>query len=159
MKMRILLHAVLTGLLVSLSFAALAQEDNKTDGAQKAALWIQANGRSILGEADLQNMRFPDQAIAQAVFEQNVIKIKQDEKVQLKVEIIEPDGDILDVTNDAAIAYQALSPWTLTVSDSGLVAPATDAGMRVGIGDASVLIAFDTPAMAGWNKVFFKVVR
>ena len=44
-----------------------------------------------------------------------------DESVQLQVEVMHPDGNVRDVTNDPKTKYFSSTPWILSVNDTGLV--------------------------------------
>ncbi|MFQ6021182.1 MAG: hypothetical protein ACE5NW_00495 [Acidiferrobacterales bacterium] len=50
-----------------------------------------------------------------------VITLKRGQSVQLKVEVMRPDGTISDVTNHPFMIIATKTPWNLAVSDTGLV--------------------------------------
>ncbi len=49
------------------------------------------------------------------------VSLSLDESVQLQVEIVHPDGNVSDVTNDPKTGYFSPTPWVLSVNDAGLV--------------------------------------
>ena len=49
------------------------------------------------------------------------VSLSLDESVQLQVEIVHPDGNVSDVTNDPKTGYFSPTPWILSVNDAGLV--------------------------------------
>lgn len=125
------------------------------------ALRVRVNERIVLGEEDLQRMKFPNEASAQATFRRNVIQLKQGQSVQLKVEMVDMRGTVTDVTKSGAVEYQSASPWKLSVSPEGLVtmAPAErDQAPKLwasSVGDTAVYISLRRHPSGAWNKIFF----
>lgn len=157
-------HARSIFLRVAFAFLALfpavalaGQEE--TAGAINEALRIRVNGKTVLGEADLQQKKFADEAAAMAEFRKNIVSVQRNASVQLAVETIDARGRSSNVTANPATTYQSLAPSRLTVSAGGLVtaAPAPDAPMGLG-GDLAVLVLFENQGQQAWNKVFFNIL-
>ena len=123
--------------------------------APNSTLRITIEGKRVLGEADLQSMKFANVEVGQRTFEKNVVRIGPKEAVQLKVELIQGRNAAKDITQDVSTAYESLSPWKLSVSPSGLVSR-LDEGWQSKAGDTSIYITYNTPTSQGWNKVFLK---
>lgn len=136
---------------------AFAAEDGPA-GPIHEALRVRVNSKPVLGEADLQGRRFPDDAAAMAEFRKNIVPIRQNASVQLSVEAVEMRGRAVNVTTHPSTVYQSLAPSRLSVSHDGLVttAPTADARAAVG-GDLAVLVVYENKSQQGWNKIFFSI--
>lgn len=122
-------------------------------------LRIQVNGKPVLGEADLQNRKFADPAQGMAEFKKNIVTLRRNASVQLKVEVIDVQGRATDVTANPATSYQSLAPSRLSVSTDGLVTAAPTPGAPPGIsGDLAVLVVHEQRGQEAWNKMFFNIV-
>lgn len=130
----------------------MSQEAGSTPNS---TLRITIEGKRVLGEADLQRMKFASFEVGQRTFEKNVVRIRPKETVQLKIELIQGRNVAKDVTQDVSTAYESLSPWKLSVSPSGLVSRLAE-GLQSNAGDTSIFITYNTPTSQGWNKVFLK---
>ncbi|KRB79521.1 hypothetical protein [Noviherbaspirillum sp. Root189] len=154
------LWRVLPGLSFVFSVPSVAGESHR----EVSSLRVRVNDQIVLGEADLHRMTFKSDKAAMAVFRKNVIRLRQGDRVQLQVEIVDAPAQAADVTRSTSLAYESLSPWKIKVNSDGLVTMAPDERYRSDqvntmAGDTAVLILYKTDTHVLWNKVFFSIAR
>jgi hypothetical protein len=154
MKMKRLAISFAIAMLCS-SALAMQQLEDPASGAD--ALRVYVDGKRILGEADLMNKKFANDAESMATFKRNIISIRRNASVALLVEKVNRNGQVIDVTKDARTRYQSLAPFRLSVSSDGIItaAPTPEAPFMLG-GDLAILIQYEGQG-AAWNKVFVAV--
>lgn len=96
---------------------------------------IYIQGKQILGEQDFSKIKLEkgdkfDEAALQQALKKNTVPIRRGESVQLKVERVGKDGVPVDITYNPATVYESTGPWSLTVTEGGLVTAAPDPEFR-----------------------------
>ena len=147
---------------VLLSCSAMAQADTITEypGTEpNIELRISIGKRHVLGERDMERKKLITNAEqAGAIYEANVIPITMGRSLQLKVEMIETDGTITDVTHNPATLYDVIDmDGNLKINASGLVTAAFS--QEKILLTEEVFIIYGTPEKSGYNILFFNIKR
>lgn len=121
-------------------------------------LRISIDNRPVLGERDMENMErqglVTTQEQARAIYEANIVSIAMGRSLQLKVDMIEADGTITDVTHSPATLYDVIGlRGDLTTNASGLITAAFR--KEKNLLTSEVFIIYATPEKSGYNQIFF----
>lgn len=92
---------VIVSILFSCSNSANAEEVKPTEPKPTIELRVTANNQVLK----------PDLATP----------LKLGEAIQLKIEIVRPDGSTSDVTNNSKTSYFSITPWSVSITKTGLV--------------------------------------
>ncbi|MFC5472574.1 hypothetical protein [Paraherbaspirillum soli] len=125
-------------------------------------LRISIDRRPVLGERDMESLErkglVTNTEQAGAIYEANIVPITMGRSLQLKVEMIEADGTITDVTHSPATLYDVIGErGDLKTNASGLITAAFRQEKILLTG--AVFIIYGTPEKSGYNKIFFGIKR
>jgi hypothetical protein len=123
-------------------------------------LRISVHQRLVLGERDMENMEkkglIKNEEQATAIINANIVPITMGRSLQLKVEMIEADGTITDITHSPATFYDVLGDGRdLQTNASGLITAIFSQEKILLTGE--VFVIYGTPEKSGYNKVFFDI--
>lgn len=151
------MKSILTALLFSLTIASVQAQTvgGYAGSAPNVELRISIDGRIILGEPDLLKMAATDNLdLKDNVIEKNAIPLEIGKSVQLKVELVEPNGIRNDVTAHPAMFYDPISDRSLSVTKEGLVT-ALPSTRSYDWGE--LFLVYNTPQKSGYNRIFFDI--
>lgn len=149
--------------LILCTTMAWSQTTTKYPGTEpNVELRISVNRHPVLGERDMENMErkglIENAEQARAIYQKNVISIMMGQSLQLKVDMIETDGTITDVTHSPATLYNVLGDGRdLITNTSGLITAVFSQEKYLLTGE--VFIIHETPEKSGYNMMFFDVKR
>lgn len=147
-------HIISAVLLSTACAVSIAQTPGGYTGSEpNVELRVSVNGQTVIGTRELEKMRLSDDAVARAI-EQNAIPMARGTSVQLKVEVIEPNGIANDVTASPATIYSVVSTKSLAVTGQGL-ATALPGDQPSELGD--LFVFYNTPQKSGFNRILFRI--
>lgn len=128
--------------------------------APNVELRVSVNGRIILGEQDLEKILIKELETKDTLpedsdlIEQNAISLSLGESIQLKVEMIEPNGTVTDITTNPAIFYEVIGTEALSITQQGLLTALTNAHLPK---LSQILIVYNTRTRSGFNYLFIRL--